>query len=148
MVTPIFKPRSKFLNRYLKVDVVEMLEEHGFLVAETENDLEDTIYFEKHEEMIFKTLGLSNVKFNVKREFVAEYQLSEKTSIFVEGRYRRNLSGDKQYNMFGYLFYKRGFLKKSERIINERLYCSGVNKVQFLKLFEEKRKIFMKDEEE
>lgn len=138
-----FKEQSAFCKQHLNRPVVTMLQEHGFFVQETENDVEDMVHFEDHKTFVKDQLGLSanTLVFNVKREFVGEYPLSAITSIFVEGRYKRKLTGEKMYTAYYYSFYKRGFLKDG-RFVNERFYAKEVDKLTLIKIFEEEQLLF------
>ncbi|MBM7688437.1 hypothetical protein BCR24_06595 [Enterococcus ureilyticus] len=144
-IMPILKPRSEFYKKYGPIPVVKMLKDYGFIVDETPIDDEDIVHFEDHKKMIQERIGLSDVPFNVKKEFSAEYSLSAITSVFVEGRYTRTLTGEKMYGSYFYYFYKEGFLS-SGRKVNGRIYADRVTRLTFLRTFEKQAIMFKKNE--
>ncbi|EAK8385893.1 hypothetical protein CIC46_10120 [Listeria monocytogenes] len=143
-IMPIFREHSKFYQKYSKVPVPEMLRLHGFIVDEIPIDEEDIVYFEKHKQFILENIGLSDIPFNVKKEFSAEFSLSAITSVFVEGRYTRTPTGEKMYSSYFYYFYKEGFLSSGYKV-NRRTYADRVTKSMFLKTFEKQIVMFKKE---
>lgn len=142
-IVPILKEKSEFFKKYSQCSVVEMLELHGFMVNETLIDDEDIVHFEDHKKFIFENIGIDHIPFNVKQEFVAEYPLSAITSVFVEGRYIRKITGEKMYGSYYYYFYKSGYLPNGGTI-NGRVYTDRVTKSVFLKTFEKQLLMFQK----
>ena len=142
-ITPILKIRSDFYKKYNKMSVADMLREHHFMVHEIPIDDEDIVHFEEHKKFILENIGISDIPFNVKQEFVAEYQLSTITSIFVEGRYIRKATGEKMYESYFYTFYKEGFLLNGRKV-NRRTYAEQVTRFAFLKIFEKQSGMFKK----
>lgn len=142
-IMPILKPRSEFYTKYSQVSVVEMLKDYGFIVHETPIDDEDIVHFEDHKKLIQERIGLSDIPFNVKKEFSAEYSLSAITSVFVEGRYTRTPTGEKMYGSYFFYFYKEGFLL-SGRKVNRRTYADRVTRLTFLRTFEKQSVMFKK----
>lgn len=140
-IMPIVKPRSEFYKKYGQVPVVEMLKAYGFIVDEMPIDDEDIVHFEDHKKLIQERIGLSNIPFNVKKEFSAEYPLTAITSVFVEGRYTRKLTGEKMYESYFYYFYKEGFLPSGMKV-NRRTYADRVTKLTLLKTFEKQAIMF------
>lgn len=143
-IMPILKPRSEFYKKYGQMSVVEMLKDYGFIVDETPIDDEDIVHFEEHKKFILENIGLSDIPFNVKKEFSAEYALSAITSVFVEGRYTRTPTGEKMYGSYFYFFYKEGFSPSGYKV-NRRTYAEQVNRLTFLKTFEKQSIMFKKE---
>lgn len=143
-IMPIQKPKSEFYKKYHHKPVIEMLEDYRFTVIETPIDDEDIVHFEEHKKFILENVGLSDIPFNVKKEFSAEYALSAITSVFVEGRYTRMPTGEKMYSSYFYYFYKEGFSPSGYRV-NKRTYAERVNRLTFLKTFERQSIMFKKE---
>ncbi|WP_206911600.1 hypothetical protein IGL98_000957 [Enterococcus sp. DIV0840] len=140
-IMPVFREQSDFFKKYSKRSVVEMLSLHGFVVNETTIDDEDIVHFEDHKKFVFENIGIDDISFNVKREFVAEYPLTAITSVFVEGRYIRKPTGEKMYSSYYYYFYKSGYLPNGATI-NGRVYADRVIKSVFLRTFEKQLLMF------
>jgi hypothetical protein len=138
---PIFLERSEFYKKYSRISIADMLGLHGFMVNVSSVDDEDIVYMEQTKQFLLeKGIVVENVPF--KQEFVAEYPLSQITSVYAEGRYKRKHTGEKMYGSYYYYFYKKGFLPKGG-IVNQRIYADGVNKLEFLNVFEKQRMMFI-----
>ncbi|EGP4752004.1 hypothetical protein F6353_002166, partial [Enterococcus faecium] len=110
------------------------LEIHGFDVIENEMDDEDIVYLERRKEFLMSR-GIVDVPMYFKKEFVAEYPIKE-TKLIAEGCYLRKPSGEKMYGTYSYYFYKEGY-RSYKGYIGKRVYADRVNKIVFLKMFEE-----------
>lgn len=144
VILPPARKRSEFFEKYWRLPAVDMLIDYGFMIHETPIDDEDIVHFEDHKKMIMENIGLSGIDFNVKQEFIAEYQLTPITSFFVEGRYLRKPTGEKIYTSYYYYFYKKGYLPNGGSI-NSRVYAERVSKLVLLKTFEKQSLIFKKE---
>nr|WP_241546202.1 hypothetical protein [Enterococcus villorum] len=133
-IMPIFLERTKFYKKYVKLSVPEILEIHGFDVIENEMDDEDIVYLERRKEFLMSR-GIVDVPMYFKKEFVAEYPIKE-TKLIAEGCYLRKPSGEKMYGTYSYYFYKEGY-RSYKGYIGKRVYADRVNKIVFLKMFEE-----------
>lgn len=133
-IIPIFLERTKFYKKYAKLSVPEMLEIHGFDVIENEMDDEDIVYLERRKEFLMSR-GIVDVPMYFKKEFVAEYPIKE-TKLIAEGCYLRKPSGEKMYGTYSYYFYKEGY-RSYKGYIGKRVYADRVDKIVFLKMFEE-----------
>ena len=133
-IIPIFLEGTKFYKKYAKLSVPEILEIHGFDVIENEMDDEDIVYLERRKEFLMSR-GIVDVPMYFKKEFVAEYPIKE-TKLIAEGCYLRKPSGEKMYGTYSYYFYKEGY-RSYKGYIGKRVYADRVNKIVFLKMFEE-----------
>lgn len=133
-IVPIFREKSDFYKKYAKYSIPDMLRLHGFNVFENAIDDEDIVHIEQYKQFLM-TKGIVDVPIYFKKEFVAEFLLKY-NSIFVEGYYRRRPTGEKMYNSYSYYFYAGGY-HSHKGVIGKRIYAERVNKITFLKIFEE-----------
>ncbi|HAQ5019889.1 TPA: hypothetical protein IXT79_001088 [Enterococcus faecium] len=133
-IVPIFRERSDFYKKYGKYSIPDMLRLHGFSVFENEIDDEDIVYIEQYKQFLM-TKGIIDAPIYFKKEFVAEFPL-EHTRLFAEGYYRRKPTGEKMYNSYSYYFYTGGYYSH-KGVTRKRIYAERVNKITFLKIFEE-----------
>lgn len=131
-IVPVFREPSEFYKKYSKVPLVELLEFYGFIVDETPIDDEDIVYIEQYKEFLLnKGIVVDSVPF--KKEFFAEYSLSKYTSIIVEGKYDRKLTGEKSYGFYAISFYKE----------IKNLWLGTTRKQMFVRTFTKRE--FLKD---